>query len=51
MTDGTINEWHISMGSRVGMCEFGSSQRAYSTVTDLARLRGWSTSVPLARAA
>ena len=29
---------------------FGYASEAYSTVTDFARLRGWSTSVPLSTA-
>jgi hypothetical protein len=37
-------------GARVPFGSAGEGRKAYSTVTDFARLRGWSTSVPLCTA-
>jgi hypothetical protein len=31
-------------------CDIATTKRVHSTVTDLARLRGWSTSVPITTA-
>jgi hypothetical protein len=36
---------HEKAGAKAGFCSLPAAN--YSTVTDFARLRGWSTSVPL----